>query len=369
MNKEVLQDNTVAATSSNGQRYYHGTRYYKDQRGGDDPLGHSNPAPYDMSTSNFTSPPIDYKLVLVDEGGNVTETTFDTSMDTYGLLPGAPNDRTWTDDDEYKLLGKLTSKLRDHQFNAAVFGAEARSSFDMITESATRLARAIRYVKRGDVTRAARALGARKPGKVRKDVGSNWLELQYGWLPILGDAHEAGKALGSILNKPQVKTIRSRQSRPVKGNVNPVFGGSSTGRVQKQVIAQLKEQYSPVASLGLLDPEIVAWELVPYSFVADWFLPIGDFLEYRSVMGRTNATFVVSTTTRYVIQGGSGGLIDDRGSRLILDGGPGYIKQAATMQRVIQNGYSVPLPSFQSPLDLSWKRCLSSIALVQQRFK
>lgn len=30
---------------------------------------------------------------------------------------------------------------------------------------------------------------------------------------------------------------------------------------------------------GLNNPSLIAWELVPYSFVVDWFLPVGDYLE------------------------------------------------------------------------------------------
>lgn len=32
------------------------------------------------------------------------------------------------------------------------------------------------------------------------------------------------------------------------------------------------------AALGLTNPASVAWELVPFSFVVDWFAPVGDWL-------------------------------------------------------------------------------------------
>jgi hypothetical protein len=32
------------------------------------------------------------------------------------------------------------------------------------------------------------------------------------------------------------------------------------------------------ANLGLTNPAALAWELVPFSFVADWFVPVGDYL-------------------------------------------------------------------------------------------
>jgi hypothetical protein len=288
-------------------------------------------------------------------------------MVAYGFGSAWKSDPTWSTDDEYKLLAKLTQKIRDHQFNLAVFGAEARSSLDMVTDSALRIAKAFRYVKRGDLTRAARSLRAKKPGKVYKDVGNNWLELQYGWLPLLGDAYSAGEAIASILNKPQRTEFRQRRKVDI-GVLPTAAGNTGSGVVQKQVLAKMIEDYSPISSLGLDDPLTVAWELVPYSFVADWFLPIGDFLEYRSVMGKTKATFVTTLTTKRTCQGGEGGLLPG-GVILSIPGGSNYTAARVGIDRTVSTSYQVPLPSFQNPLDLSWKRCASAIALVGQRFR
>jgi hypothetical protein len=48
-------------------------------------------------------------------------------------------------------------------------------------------------------------------------------------------------------------------------------------------------------SLGLLNPLQVAWELVPFSFVVDWILPIGSFLE--AATGTIGTTFDSGYTT------------------------------------------------------------------------
>lgn len=349
-------------------RFTVGSYFRKAQRGGNSPNDKSVENPYDMTLSLWSDHAIDLTYIYPPESGRGTVTYLAVgSMEWWGFGAGFAGSTTWTTDDEYKLLAKLTAKIRDHQFNLAVFGAEARDSLSMIADSATRVANAFRYVKRGDLTRAARVLGAKRPGKVYKDVGNNWLELQYGWLPLLGDAYSAGEAMASLLNRPQRTEFRQRRTRNVGVNPTHAFN-TGVGTISKQVVAKMSEDYSAISSLGLDDPLTVAWELLPYSFVADWFLPIGDFLEYRQVMGKTKATFVVTETQKLIVQGGDGGTLPD-GTKVIISGGDAYRSTSVNMTRRVQASYDVPLPSFQNPLDLSWRRAVSAIALVSQRFK
>lgn len=344
-----------------------GTYFYKSQQGGNSPRNALRDNPYQMTLVEYSNEEVLAVLTRLSDGYELLRQkgTYQ-SLGFAGLNYGSGF--TWQTDDEYKLLAKLVEKLRDHSFNAAVFGGEAKSSFNMIAESATRIATAFRYVKRGDVTRAARALGAKRPGKVHKDAGNNWLELQYGWLPLLGDTYEAGKAVASILDRPRRTSLRVSHGRPVRDLGLNLGNTKYKTYISKQVIVHLEEDYSKVASLGLLDPELVAWELLPYSFVADWFLPIGNFLEYRAVINRTKGRYVTTTLKREQKTGGAGGILSPDGNVWSILGGS-YQSNYVNVVRELSYGYSVPLPAFQNPLDLSWKRCVSAIALLQQRFK
>jgi hypothetical protein len=33
-----------------------------------------------------------------------------------------------------------------------------------------------------------------------------------------------------------------------------------------------------LSQLGITNPALLVWELIPYSFVIDWLIPVGDFL-------------------------------------------------------------------------------------------
>lgn len=39
------------------------------------------------------------------------------------------------------------------------------------------------------------------------------------------------------------------------------------------------EDRARLAQTGIDNPALLAWELLPYSFVVDWFLPVGNYLE------------------------------------------------------------------------------------------
>jgi hypothetical protein len=52
--------------------------------------------------------------------------------------------------------------------------------------------------------------------------------------------------------------------------------------------------------LGLINPAVVAWELVPFSFLVDWFIPVGKFLDSWTDQLGYDIQYPFSTTTRTV---------------------------------------------------------------------
>lgn len=56
-----------------------------------------------------------------------------------------------------------------------------------------------------------------------------------------------------------------------------VILSTKTVRLQAQ-LDTLNPNVLLASNLGLTNPAMVAWDLVPFSFVVDWFLPVGKFL-------------------------------------------------------------------------------------------
>jgi hypothetical protein len=60
-------------------------------------------------------------------------------------------------------------------------------------------------------------------------------------------------------------------------------------------------------SSGITNPLLIGWELVPFSFVVDWFLPVGGWLEsLDALLGYTTAGYSSSLLTRISWVGVSG---------------------------------------------------------------
>lgn len=125
-----------------------------------------------------------------------------------------------------------------------------------------------------------------------RDWGSMWLEWTYGWKPLANDIYGAAEhmVLASAKSSSGVSGHPVRSSSTGVGDfrTNIVKFGDGSRRYQtvtstfqcriRAYFALTTGGLNSVAGLSSLNPVSIAWELVPYSFVADWFLDIGGYL-------------------------------------------------------------------------------------------
>lgn len=202
------------------------------------------------------------------------------------------------------LDNKIRNKLND-ELNAAVMLAESAKSVDSVAKRLSTVYQAAASLRKGDFLGAWKRLGypprkklsSRRRRSLKKEIvdekyrgfASDWLELQYGWLPLLSDIHNAVEYAS---NRPKSVFIRAAEteedsqsfSLTVRSNID---GGSGKHQFvqkstwRKSYIAEVHPDapfLKRLAETGMLNPLTVAWELVPFSFVVDWFLPVGSFL-------------------------------------------------------------------------------------------
>lgn len=151
--------------------------------------------------------------------------------------------------------------------------AEASKSKDMI----------LKALKVVEYARDFRREYARLPEKA---LGKKWLEYQYGWRPLVGSVYEAGKKIMSTDPDEHVMRIQARGSHTMVSNTwskgqFAVYGILYHESYRTQLVVWLTPKASRIQSLAgytSLNPVSIAWELMPYSFVVDWFINVGGYL-------------------------------------------------------------------------------------------
>lgn len=285
-------------------------------------------------------------------------------------------------------ISRLLSRARGAEFNAPVFLGEARETLRLLLGTAQRMASAYRNLRRGRLTRAMRDLGLPSPTSrdtrrfnrqygrdARRAAANKWLELQYGWKPLLNDARNAAEQMAEFATSDASlvgrvtgsASLTSRFEGTQDVEVSPP--GSAVRRSVQRESYRAVWLFKPsglndLGSLGLLNPLLVAWELLPLSFVVDWMFPVGRYLE------------ALDTRQRFIHVGGSLGYlrtVSTSWSNFIRAGAPGQGDYQSTFTLVTREPFvdvpEIGLESIQFEPNIGVQRFLSGLALASQSFR
>lgn len=150
-----------------------------------------------------------------------------------------------------------------------------------------------------DYLNSARRRAKKAAKKHRKRiVRDTWLEYQFGWMPLVGDIEGAHRALHD-LPLSAYKKIHSHHDADVDSD--SALGSSTIGKIvfgweqttktnvsvdcYGEVRVECISNSGSLARWGIETEQFVPtlWELIPYSFVADYFSNIGDIIAANSV--------------------------------------------------------------------------------------
>lgn len=204
---------------------------------------------------------------------------------------------------------KLYKKLADQKANLLDIARTYVESRNMVVARLTQLLRAARALRRLDMRGVQSALNLRRPPKLKeKKFSRQWLELSYGWVPLLSDIYQIttdtfDTRLGFIRGKTTwVKDVDI--AFLVKGGIAKArFYGTQKTVITAALFADLDQGLIKSASqYGLTNPALTVWESVPWSFIVDWVLPVGEWLESLSALQGLRISNA-SVTTRAEVTG------------------------------------------------------------------
>lgn len=319
----------------------------------------STSPPYGTSTTYFDWPQNDDSLGgLVSYGSELNRT--DESM-------------------QNEALTKAIVKIGDAKSNLLMLFAEKKKTSDMIYANARKVYDAYRFFRRGDFKNAAWTLGIETPHKAYK----GWLEFQYGWMPILletkGVAELCAQRYG--YERPfrftESEKVIDTKTKSTSSTGNNRYGFeanlastsySTTRRKTCRVVIQ-GEIHNPLShtmhQLGISNPALVAWELVPYSFVFDWFIQVGDWLQVQTAL---DGVTVRKAFVSHLLEVEATASENFGGYSGFYYSYAGYSSKRRVRQRNYRRDPITVIPGELIPVydesKLHWKRIVSAISLL-----
>lgn len=197
-------------------------------------------------------------------------------------------------------------------FQGGVFLGELREALSMVRHPLLSLRRGIdTYLEVASArARYVRVSNEAKRRRAREKILSNvWLEYVFGWRPFLSDIESFVDALAQnnyfAANRTVIRTGAKDQRLDNAGfgnlnaTVQQTFAGSAACMVTRRAV--LKTSVKLVVGVEVsrksnqkVDPTLfgfswnefapTVWELIPYSFLADYFTNIGDVIASYSIM-------------------------------------------------------------------------------------
>jgi len=300
--------------------------------------------------------------------GPVTTSLFPTNV-IEGVLETA----------DYKAKAKLFEQLKGEGANIANMFAERKQTVRGIENVLNTLVYTARDLRRGNLTSAIRRMGG-DPLTARKlratDISQQWLALQYGWKPLLGDVFDlVTQQHKRETTYPRCFRVKGKQTEQAPNNASwtadPHYGKKygirfTSVSVNYMIRAYPNNALAEPAALGLTNPLVPLWEVVPWSFVVDWFLPVGAYLEQltaahgwsfhdgcRSTLTRCGQVAQYNLVTSYISSGNA------VSSNRQLNASSDYV---AFRRELLNTFPSASLPRFKNPLSIG--HVLNSIALL-----
>lgn len=209
-------------------------------------------------------------------------------------------------------LARFTGKVRKHNASLGVTLGSWRESRNMITDRTQKIQRIFDTLGRRlerDIAKMSPKQRAARRRRLSMDRASDFLEGEFGWIPLVQDVQAA---FGALAQTPQSKWIASRSTGTHrKSSLNMQVGAefntavSEEGNLSLTVSAKCSFDSPNVFlanRLGLLALPGVAWDLIPWSFVVNMFTNMGQLVNSVTDFVGVTVSDVSVTKSAFITQ-------------------------------------------------------------------
>lgn len=260
----------------------------------------------------------------------------------YNHVNGFPQNTSFTEAN--RLVADVTSKARE-RFISAMKGSagigvdlvEMKQSMGMIEKRALQIFDFARALRKGRIKHAAEILGVSahpsyhkicqdlsvrgqlRKARFKRDVrlkakaqkafltendktySDLFLEFHFGWSPLVSDVYDSIDVLqrdipvGRVIGRAKGSQDFDLGSK--SGTVTRVNKHKIDVKVVVGATVSVSNPNLALANqLGVINPASLVWEVVPFSFVVDWFVNVGSFLESFTEFAGYNVTDPFTST-------------------------------------------------------------------------
>lgn len=252
--------------------------------------------------------------------------------------------------------------IKAQSVNLGMVLAEYRETEKMFTQLAGQLLDGFRAVKKGNFSNLPKwikkGLRIRKPADLNRLLSApmdTWMMYRYGITPLINDIFNMLSVVKGMETLPVYKTFRTRASAHDQTVDYRLYKGFKDRIVvsRRTVVRDVcTVEFDPgilkdLSRIGFLNPVQLAYEVIPCSFVLDWFISMGDFLaSLDALVGVKRYSF---TRTKR--------------STMIMEwphGAPGHWSSSARTIRSL----TISPPRWEP--SKSWKKLIDSTILLRQ---
>lgn len=278
-------------------------------------------------------------------------------------------------------LNKALAKLNNPDLDVGLMLGELSETINMLRHPLSSLYPLVDKFRAG-----ARKRHRSKPSvPFSKILSSTWLEYSYGILPFLADIQDIREYFEKkriveleVLRRQAASNVREESIPPQNGEASGYYFKTtltakaySMKRVTTHIYYKYNkwaENYLQLTSFGVNPFQLVdvAWAIVPYSFVVDWFIDIGSWL--KAIQPHPQLDILGGCTSIKTVQSKA---VETFMSKSQM-GASGWVPtpsrfdwEKAELNRVLQTTWGAP-PALGHGID-SLSKAVSSAAMLWQR--